>query len=139
MFVLMALFVLVLGWTTFSAIYVILLGSFTLLYMLLFKKILNRNIKAQIKRLKKTGKLPYEPVSKLEFYEDKLVEISASKRIEQGYDVLERICVVGDRFILLYNSSVGAYILPIPQLRAQLDESDFLSFLSAKCSTVEYY
>ena len=82
--------------TTFSIIYATVLGSFTALYMLAFRKILERNMKVQIKRLKKTGKLPFEPVSTLEFYEDKLVEITASKRTEQNYHAFERMCVVAD-------------------------------------------
>lgn len=139
MVILAAPVVLMLGWTRFSMIYTTLLLLFTLLYMMLFKKILARNIKAQIKRLKKTGKLPFDPVSTLEFYEDKLVETTASTRTEQKYDVLERICVVAERYVFLYNSSVGAYILPVAQIRAQLNQEDFIDFLSKKCSTVEYY
>ncbi len=126
------------GWTTFSAIYAILLGLFTVLYMLLFKKISKLNIKVQLKRLKKMGKLPFDPESKLEFYEDKLVEISASKRIEQGYDAIEQIYIVRDRFVLMYQSSVAVYVLPLPQLKEQLEQEDFLRFLSQKCSIVEY-
>lgn len=103
---LMAFVLLVLKWTTLSIIYTAVIGLFTILYMLLFRKILNRNIKAQIKRLKKTGKLPFEPVSTLEFYQDKMVEITASKRTEQGYTIFERICVVKDRYILLYHSTL---------------------------------
>lgn len=139
MTVLMAFVLLVLGWTTFSVIYVILLGLFLVLYLLLFKKIIKRNIKAQIKRLKKTGKLPFDSAASLEFYDDKIVEITADKRVEQRYDGLERICVAGDEFIYLYNSSVNAYILPISQLRKQLEQEDFLNFLSQKCNSIEYY
>ena len=60
-----ALVVLILGWTTFSVVYAALLLLLTLLYMLFFKKVLTRNIKTQIKRLKKMGKLPFDPVSTL--------------------------------------------------------------------------
>lgn len=139
MAVLAAMVIFVLGWTTFSAANTILLGLFTVLYMLFFKKLVKRNIKAQIKRIKKTGKLPFEAVAKLEFYEDKLVEITAAKRVEQSYNIIERICVVADRYVFLYNSSVGAYILPIPQIKEQINQDDFLRFLSQKCNTVEYY
>ena len=131
--------VFMLGWTPVSIAYTIALGLFTALYMLLFKKILNRNIKAQIKQLKKIGKLPFDPVSTLEFYEDKMVDISASKRTEQGYNTFERICVVKDRYILLYQSSVGAYILPMPQIKAQVNQDALLTFLAGKCNTIEHY
>ena len=133
------LVILVLGWTTFSVIYSAVLLLFTLLYMLFFKKILTRNIKVQIKRLKKVGKLPFDPVSTLEFYEDKMVEITASRRTEQAYNIFERVCVVQDRYILLYHSSVAAYILPVTQINAQLNQKEFVDFLSTKCANVAYY
>ena len=134
-----ALVVLILGWTTFSVVYAALLLLFALLYMVFFKKILTRNVKTQIKRLKKVGKLPFDPISTLEFYEDKMVEITASSRTEQGYTIFERVCVVKDRYILLYKSSVSAYILPVTQIEAQLNQEDFIDFLSQKCTNVEYY
>ena len=119
--------------------YAALLLAFVVLYMVFFKKIVTRNINAQIKRLKKIGKLPFDPVSTLEFYEDKLVEVTPSSRTEQGYGVLERICVVKDRYILLYKSSVNAYKLPVAQIKEQLDQESFIAFLSGKCANVEYY
>ena len=127
------------GFTTFSITYAALLLLFTLLYVIFFKKILTRNVKTQIKRLKKVGKLPFDPVSTLEFHENKMAEITAEKRIEQSYNVFERICIVKDRYILLYHSSVGAHILPVVQVKAQLNQEDFIEFLSKKCTNVEYY
>ena len=134
-----SLVVLMLGWTTFSVTYAALLLLFTLLYMAFFKKILARNVKTQIKRLKKIGKLPFDPISTLEFHEDKVVEITALQRTEQSYSIFERICVVKDRYILLYKSSVSAYILPVLQVKEQLNQEDFIEFLSKKCTNVEYY
>ena len=139
MIILAALFLLVMGLTTFSITYAVLLLLFTLLYMVFFKKILTRNVKTQIKRLKKVGKLPFDPVSTLEFHEDKMVEITALQRTEQSYSIFERICVVKNRYVLLYKSSVSAYILPVTQIEAQLNQEDFIDFLSQKCTNVEYY
>ena len=134
-----ALVVLIGGWTTFSVIYATLILLFTLLYMVFFKKISTHNMKVQIKRLKKIGKLPFDPESTLEFHEDKMVEITALQRTEQSYSIFERICVVKNRYILLYISSVSAYILPILQIKEQLNQDDFIEFLSRKCTNVEYY
>ena len=85
------------------------------------------------------GKLPFDPVSTLEFYEDKMVEITALQRTEQSYSIFERICVVKDRYIFLYKSSVSAYILPVLQIKEQLNQEDFIEFLSKKCTNIEYY
>lgn len=127
------------GWTPSTVLYIIVLSILSLVYLVFFKKTLQFSVKAQIKKLKKVGKLPFDPVSKFEFYEDRLVEICPSKRTEQSYDTLARVCIVPDRFILLYTSTVGAYTLPISQVTQQVDLEAFLRFLSEKCKTVEHY
>lgn len=139
MVILAALVILIMGLTTFSVLYAAVLLLLTLLYMMFFKKVLTRNVRTQIKRLKKIGKLPFDPISTLEFYEDKMVEITASSHTEQSYSIFERVCVVKDRYILLYISSVTAYILPFVQVKAQLNQEEFVDFLSKKCTNVEYY
>ena len=77
-------------------------------------------------------------VAMKEFYEDKFVEITPGKHSEQSYDVFERICVFKDQYVFLFYSSITAYVLPISQIRAQISLVDFLSFMSGKCSTIEY-
>lgn len=133
------LIILVNGWSDFSITYIVVLGIFIAIYLALYKKLVLQNLKSQIKWMEKTGKLPFEPVTKLEFHEDRLIEICPSKRIEQEYALLERICIVEGRFILLYTSSIGAHILPWSQINAQLDQEALLAFLTSKCSTVERY
>lgn len=139
MIVLAALVILILRFSTFSLIYAAFLMLFSAVYLLFYNKMVKRNIKAQVNSLKKTGKLPFDPIATFEFYEDKLVEITATKRVEQSYDALERICLVGDRYIFLYANSLSVYILPAPQIPEQVNRDEFLRFLLPKCSTVEYY
>ena len=135
----LALYVWIAGWTPFSIVYVLTVSLITTIYLADYKKRVARSIRNQIKRLRKTGKLPFDEVSRVEFYEDRIVETAASSRGEKGYDTLERICVLENRYIFLFTSSVSAYILPIPQVKAQIDMQEFLNFLSGKCNTVEYY
>ena len=139
MAVMILLAFLILGWTSFSLVFAGSLGTFTLFYMLMFQKIMEKNMETQIKRMKKIGKLPYEAVSTMEFHEEHMAEISPTSRTEESYANIERICVLKDRYIFLYRSSVSAYILPLAQIKAQADPKEFLSFLSQKCNTVEYY
>ncbi len=68
-----------------------------------------------------------------------MFEITAVSHTEQNYAAMERICIVGDSYILFYRTILSAYIFPIPQITAQLNKEEFLNFLSQKCSTVEYY
>lgn len=133
------LYTLMSGWSPDTILYLSFLCIFSLIYLVFFKKVMQFSVKSQIKMLKKVGKLPFDPATKYEFYEDHLVEICPSTRTERGYDALDRVCIVPDRFILLYTSTVGAYILPIAQLSQQVDLEAFLGFLSKKCKTVEHY
>lgn len=136
---LIALVVIILGWTPFSVTYLILLGLFVAVYLLLFKKIVKHNLSSQIKKLKKAGKLPFDAIAQLTFHEDRIEERTDATHTEQNYSVLERVCIIKNRYIYLYTSSVQAYILPIPQLCVQCDQDAFIRFLSAKCNTIEYY
>ena len=60
-------------------------------------------------------------------------------KMEQAYSVLERVCVVQNRFVLLYISSVSAHIIPMGQLFRQVNDKEFLEFLCQKCPKIEHY
>lgn len=107
--------------------------------ILLFKKFMAWTVKMQVKQLKKAGKLPYNKEANLEFYEDKIVAVSENSQAELNYSGLERLCIVKNRYIYAYNSSLSAIILPIPQIRQQVNEGEFLQFLTEKCPNVEHY
>ncbi|MBR5490388.1 MAG: hypothetical protein IKV79_03855 [Oscillospiraceae bacterium] len=139
MAVLAVLIVRVMELSVSSLVFAGIILLFTVFYMMFFKKLMAKNVKKQLERIKKTGKLPYDPVSTMEFYDDKMVEITELTRIDKGYNALERICVYRERYILAYHSSVGAYIFPVEQVEAQMNRDEFMSFLLSKCSRVEYY
>lgn len=124
---------------TISITFAALLAIVTVVYMVFFQKIVERNIRKQIQRLKKTGKLPFEATTTLEFYEDKMIETTPTARTERTYEKLERICVLEGRYIFLYDSSVTAHIIPINQIGDLDKQAAFICFMSKKCSTVEYH
>ena len=134
-----AAYLLLKGWGIESVIYLALVIIISAIYLVRYKKGMIRSMRNHINRLKKKGKLPFDPESTLEFYEDRFVEITPTCRSERDYHILERICVLKDRYLLLYNSSIGAYILPIPQIKKQTNLQEFLDFIMSKCSTVEHY
>lgn len=127
------------GWTYVTVGYAAIVAIYVAVHLLFYDKIVKRNIKKSIKRTKRAGKLPFDYVMELEFYDDKLIEITATSRTEMSYDKIERICVSGDKFIYLFVNSIGGYILPIPQIKEQVDSEDFFNFITQKCSVVEYY
>lgn len=127
------------GFSTFLFIYAVSLASLSVYNTVNMKKIVKKSTIRQLNKIRKTGKVPYSPTATIEFYEDKLIDISPNSRIEQNYQGLDRICVVKGRFILLYTSNIGAYIVPEEQAKAQVDLDEFIQFITQKCSSVEYY
>lgn len=126
---------LIMGYSTVFAIYTAVMALYLAAYLLFYRKIATLIQKKQIKRMKKQGKLPYEPAVTMEFYADRFVELTPNMRTEQSYSSIERICVIPDRFVLLYLNTITAVILPIPQLRQQTQLDGFLAFLSEKHGT----
>lgn len=138
MIALSALVLLILDHDTFGICYACAIAVFTVVYLLLFKRFVRHNIRSQIKQLKKTGKLPFDEAAQLEFDAEQIVERTPFKQVQQRYDHLERVCILPGRYIFLYYSSVGAYILPIPQICTQTNLDTFLRFLHEKCKNFEY-
>ena len=137
MAVIVALVLLISGWSTFSALFTVLIGLFSVLFLLFLKKIAKLNIRAQINTLKKSGKLPFEPEANYDFYEDCFIIRTENMCSEDSYATLERIDVVENQYAFLYNSSMSAHVLPIAQIRDQVNQEAFLQFLSTKCGTME--
>ena len=127
------------GFSSFFVFYAVLVTLLAVYNIVNTKKFMKKRVIKALNKIRKTSKVPYSPTATMEFYEDKLLEISPNSRIEQDYLGLDRICVVKGRFILLYNSDIGAYILPEQQVKAQVDLDEFIAFITQKCDKVEYY
>lgn len=127
------------GLTIYSWVFFLVMALCAVFYLLNFEAIQKRNIEKLIQRMKKNGRLPYDESSAYTFYEDKFLEVTPLQRIERSYALTERVCVVQDQFILIFISSATACILPMEQVKAQVDTEAFIQFLSEKCAKVEYY
>ena len=101
--------------------------------MLCFQKPLQRSaLKAQIKTLKKQGKLPYEPECTMEFREDSLRQISRAEITELAYSALEQICVIPNKVVYIYRSSISGYIIPMSTFVSMDECNALLRFLQSK-------
>lgn len=127
------------GLTLKTLLFCIIWGLFQLILAFLCKKVLRCVITHRYKRKIKSGEYLFSPNATLEFYDDKVVEISEYQRLEVCYEGLQKIRVVSTKYIYIFDSSASALILTIPQVMQQANAADFLKFLSEKCSTVEYY
>lgn len=136
---LMLMAILLTGWEDYTAWYILSILLCALVHTMLLKRSMKRNIRKGIENMKKTGRLPYDEESKLEFFDNMFVEIGSTNRTEYKYQAVERVCVVKERFVLIYTSVAQAYVIPIWQLRQQVDMDAFLSFLTLKCGMIEHY
>lgn len=108
--------------------------------LILHKYLCLRRMIKRVRKQWKTKKAILITASTTEFHEDKLVDISATERLEQNYIAIEHICVWQNRYIYIYYSNGRVFLLPIPQIKAQCNFDEFMEFLTSKCnSKIAYY
>lgn len=103
------------------------------------KKLLALSLKGDIKRLKKSGKMPYSPESVIEFYEECFVEITLENKNEQKYSSIERISIVDGKMIYIHINNMMAYILPLYCFASSEQYNDFIDFIKSKCENFKVY
>ena len=96
-------------------------------------------LKLQIKNLKKSGKMGYSPESIMEFYEDRLVEITSDNKTELKYSGVERISIVDHKVIYIHVNNVMSYLMPISCFESREQYDSFLEFIRTKCANIDIY
>lgn len=105
-----------------------------------FNRVNSLLLKRQLKSMSKVGKAGYSPMSVLEFYDDKLVDLTADKRTEQKYSTIERISVVTEnKIIYIHTNNIAAYLLPFAAFNSPEQYNEFFDFIKTKCSVIDIY
>lgn len=110
-----------------------------ILLQIFLKKLLWLSLKLRLNAAKKKGKLKYSPVSVLEFYDDFFCETTDDQKSEMKYSVIECVRVIRGNMVLLQKYEGLAFIVPISCFRTKEQYDEFLSFIKAKCSKVDYF
>ena len=140
MFVLAAaMYFLLKGINEESVLYAVLLAVVGGLFIWRYDKIFGKAMAKTLKRMKKTGKMPYSPDTRIEFYDDRVVEITNEHRTELYWPTVERLCLVKGQAWYLYLNNSSAMVLPVEQIRAQTDIGEFYRFLEGKCPVVDRF
>ncbi|MGN0494202.1 MAG: YcxB family protein [Acutalibacteraceae bacterium] len=115
--------------------------SFILLLILelLLSPFMNLSLKLSVSLLKKNGKMPYSQNSVMEFDEEHFTETTDTNKTEHPYAAIERICVVGEKYIYIFITSVSGYIIPSHSFNSPKQRDEFLDFLKGKCSEIRFY
>ena len=81
------------------------------LWWILVPFMMRRNIKNNIKKIKKDGKLPYHDKTVIEFLDDKIVEKSEQGEVIIKYSDIVNVCDE-KKYIYIYYGAMQAFILP---------------------------
>ena len=134
-----AMYFLLKGINEESVLYAVLLAVVGGLFIWRYDKIFGKAMAKTLKRMKKTGKMPYSPDTRIEFYDDRVVEITNEHRTELYRPTVERLCLVKDQAWYLYLNNSSAMVLPVEQIKAQTDIGEFYRFLEGKCPVVDRF
>lgn len=118
-----------------AIVYFVVVGLMTVLY----KPFCVLILKAQIKSMKKQGKLAYSPVSEMEFYEEYFAETTPENKTEQKYSAIERVSILSDRTMYIHVNNVMSYILPSPAFEFEEQYNKFLAFIKTKCENIDTF
>lgn len=99
----------------------IFLGIFSLVYIILTPKLIERSFKRTIKRQKLDGKLPFEPESEIEFLDDMIVKHNTFSDIRLPYTDIQNFVISPD-CLYIYIDSSRAIIVPFKALGADLNQ-----------------
>ena len=109
------------------------------LYFVFYKKIIEFSLKSTIKRLKKTGKLPFSPVATVEFYDDCFVSVTDTARAESKISAIEKVSVVDNNTVYVHLSSVSAEIIPFSAFESEAQRKEFFEFIKSKSIEITEY
>lgn len=92
--------------------------------------------KCNCKRMMKKAKVPFTPESTMEFYDDFFVEESPETRTEVKYSSIIQVYQVNSKMIYLFNSTFGAYIIPVSSFANAEEYNSFVNFIATKTTPV---
>lgn len=109
-------------------------GLLSFVWLVHFRKIKNKEVKASIKHIKKTGKLVNQNEATMLFEEDFFIETSEDTTSKINYSLIERVGV-GKAALYLYTGAITSYIIPNRAFQNQAERDALLAFLKTKIST----
>lgn len=116
----------------FESIVMIIMSALWIAYS---KKILFKNMKKEIERVKKEGKLPYSKDALLRFDDEGIHEITPNSENKSQYSLIEKIAVT-ENAIYIFISAVQAYILPVTTFSDEAEKLKFLDFIELKSNVL---
>lgn len=106
-------------------------GIVAILWLIFFKWLMVKQIKKNISRIKKSGKLPYQINVTISFEDDFFVETTENGEARVKYSAIERI-IIAEKAIYIYTNAVQAILLPFTVFSDEQKYDDFIVFIEKK-------
>ncbi len=127
------------GFSLDSFIGIIPLLILFVVFQALLKPLFKLSLKAQMKTLKKSGKMGYAPSATIECGDDSFTEITPDNKTEQKYSAIERVSVVDGKVIYIHINNVMSYILPIVSFESKAHYESFIEFIKSNNLLIDIY
>lgn len=112
-----------------------LLAVLSVFWIVYSKKLILKSMRNGIKKMKKSGKLPYSDEALMKFDDEHIYETTSDSESKREYSSLEKISVT-DKAVYIFFSSVQAYILPMSVFSDEAQKHKFLEFISVKAGNL---
>jgi small-conductance mechanosensitive channel len=96
-------------------------------------------IKRTIKKLKKNGKMAYEPFATMAFTNNTIMHITPASKSSISYSLIEHVSIIPRKVIYIHINNLTSYILPFSCFTSEEQYSYFVTFIKTKCKKVKYY
>lgn len=106
-------------------------GIAAILWMIFFKWIMAKQIKKNIGKIMKSGKLPYQNEAAVSFEDDFIVETTNDSEMKVKYSAIERVVTNGEAFYI-YINAVQAIILPFSVFTDESSRDNLLGFIEER-------
>ncbi len=114
-------------------------AALIIIMQLVLNPVMKSTLKKQLKTLKETGKPAFSPQSVVEVYDDHFFETHADGEHKVRFASVERVSVIGEKYIYIHvNSSMG-YIFPRESFESEAQYGEFEAFLSERCKELNRY
>lgn len=111
----------------------ILFGLVAVYWLIFFKRFMTKQIKKNMNRVKKTGKLPYHKEITISFEDDLIIQTTQNGEAKTKYSAIERIAI-SKNAIYIYINAVQAILIPFTVFPDNKSLEEFLIFFKEKRS-----
>ena len=104
----------------------------SVIWILLYKPLIRLTLKSNIKKMKKMGRLPYNPESDTMFEDESFTEQGSGYKCEVKYTEIERIVVAENGYICLFTDVQRAHIFKFNCFKDETERKAFIDFIKEK-------